>query len=80
MQNFVNLNDLSTSEITSLIATSLAYKTKEKTVPQTKQHVANLFFENSTRTASSFQMAESQLGWSRIIVNPQTSSTQKGRL
>ncbi|MCM6766262.1 aspartate carbamoyltransferase catalytic subunit [Weissella paramesenteroides] len=78
MQNFVNLNDLSTSEITSLIATSLAYKTKEKTVPQTKQHVANLFFENSTRTASSFQMAESQLGWSQIIVNPQTSSTQKG--
>ncbi|WP_407124056.1 aspartate carbamoyltransferase catalytic subunit [Weissella paramesenteroides] len=78
MQNFVNLNDLSTSEITSLIATSLAYKTKEKTVPQTRQHVANLFFENSTRTASSFQMAESQLGWSQIIVNPQTSSTQKG--
>ena len=57
---------------------SLAYKNGERDLPQTTQHVANLFFENSTRTASSFQMAESKLGWSTININPATSSTQKG--
>lgn len=78
MRNFVNLNQLSTQAITSLIVASLAYKNGEKDLPQMTQHVANLFFENSTRTASSFQMAESKLGWSTININPATSSTQKG--
>lgn len=78
MRNFVNLNDLTKQEIMTLITTSLAYKNGELSIPKQTRYVANLFFENSTRTASSFQMAESKLGWQQIQVNPQTSSTQKG--
>lgn len=78
MRNFVNLNDLTIQEIMQLIKKSLAYKNGQLALPTESKHVANLFFENSTRTASSFQMAESKLGWQPIQVNPQTSSTQKG--
>lgn len=78
MRNFVNLNDLTIQEIMQLIKTSLAYKNEQLDLPTESKNVANLFFENSTRTASSFQMAELKLGWQPIQVNPQTSSTQKG--
>lgn len=37
-----------------------------------------MFFENSTRTHSSFQMAEKRLGIKLIGINPSTSSVKKG--
>lgn len=49
-----------------------------KGVEQSNRLVANLFFENSTRTHSSFQVAETNLGWHQVMIDPQTSSTQKG--
>jgi len=40
--------------------------------------VANLFFEASTRTQYSFEMAQKKLGIQTITFNESTSSTQKG--
>jgi aspartate carbamoyltransferase catalytic subunit len=40
--------------------------------------VANLFFENSTRTRSSFELAERRLGATVISLSMQTSSVSKG--
>lgn len=40
--------------------------------------VANLFFENSTRTRSSFELAEKRLGASVLSLSMQTSSLTKG--
>jgi len=77
MQNFVNINDLSTTEIQDLIDLTLAYKAGKQ--PKKERHlVANLFFENSTRTQTSFQVAQLNLGWEQVHINPSTSSTQKG--
>ncbi|RIM81868.1 aspartate carbamoyltransferase catalytic subunit, partial [Staphylococcus arlettae] len=42
------------------------------------KYVANLFFENSTRTKSSFLVAEQQLGLKLIDFETSTSSIQKG--
>ncbi|MBS1903080.1 MAG: aspartate carbamoyltransferase catalytic subunit [Bacteroidetes bacterium] len=39
---------------------------------------ANLFFENSTRTRSSFELAERRLGASLVSLSMQTSSLSKG--
>ncbi|PPA72485.1 aspartate carbamoyltransferase catalytic subunit [Jeotgalibacillus proteolyticus] len=41
-------------------------------------YAANLFFENSTRTKSSFEMAEKKLGMDVISFDAQTASIQKG--
>ena len=78
MQNFVNLNELPLTTIQDMIAEALAYKQGKRQPTQTPKLVANLFFENSTRTHTSFQVAETKLGWQRIAIDPQTSSTQKG--
>src|SRR5579863_10088570 len=40
--------------------------------------VFNLFFESSTRTRSSFEVAAKQLGADVIAITPQTSSVTKG--
>lgn len=40
--------------------------------------VANLFFENSTRTRTSFELAEKRLGATSVSLSMQTSSVSKG--
>ncbi len=40
--------------------------------------VANLFFENSTRTRTSFELAEKRLGAEAVSISMQTSSLSKG--
>ncbi|GAB6093079.1 aspartate carbamoyltransferase catalytic subunit [Furfurilactobacillus curtus] len=78
MDHLTNLNDLTDEQLTRLIQLALDYQTGACPVPREPHYVANLFFENSTRTQTSFQMAELRLGWQRILVNPATSSTAKG--
>ncbi|MBM7618058.1 aspartate carbamoyltransferase catalytic subunit [Weissella uvarum] len=78
MENFVNLNELSTSEVQNLIDNALAFKNGTREPQKSEHMVANLFFENSTRTHSSFQVAELKMGWEQIMIDPQTSSTKKG--
>jgi len=78
MQNFVNLNYLTTAQIQELIAQGLRYKQEQNQINAAQRLVANLFFENSTRTNVSFQVAETKLGWERMVIDPQTSSTKKG--
>ncbi|SFB78524.1 aspartate carbamoyltransferase [Fructobacillus durionis] len=79
VHNLVDLADLSKAELNGLLDTAIAYQ-KGAAVPKLKRDVAvaNLFFENSTRTVTSFQMAEHRLGLSRFDVNINGSSVQKG--
>ncbi|QFR67217.1 aspartate carbamoyltransferase catalytic subunit [Furfurilactobacillus rossiae] len=78
MNQFTNLNRLTNEEVMQLIEQAIAFKQGTAEIPEQKRTVANLFFENSTRTKSSFQMAELKLGWSQIVVDPSSSSTAKG--
>ncbi|MDF7637152.1 aspartate carbamoyltransferase catalytic subunit [Leuconostocaceae bacterium ESL0958] len=79
IKHFVNLQDYAPSTIEALLAQASAYQ-QGQLPTQTAQPVAvaNLFFENSTRTQTSFQMAESRLGYQRFDLNPAHSSIQKG--
>lgn len=77
MENFTNLNLLSNEELAGLIQMALAYKHGELAISEEKHYITNLFFESSTRTQSSFQMAEQRMGWKVIQIDPENSATGK---
>ena len=77
MRHFLNINSVNESDVLKLIQRALAFKSGVQP-NQTNLTVSNLFFENSTRTHSSFQMAENKLGFQQIRIDPQSSSMSKG--
>ncbi|ANZ33599.1 aspartate carbamoyltransferase catalytic subunit [Staphylococcus carnosus] len=78
MKQLVSMEDLTNEEIYSLIETAIEYKKGNKPNKFTDKYVSNLFFENSTRTKCSFEMAERQLGLQEIPFETSTSSVKKG--
>lgn len=80
MKHFLEISQLSSQQIDSLLARALAFK-KEGQFPCYSQHtVATLFYENSTRTRVSFELAAQRLGISVINLHLQNSSEAKGEV
>lgn len=78
MRQLRTLNDLSIEEIQKLLSDAeMDSKTPYKKFANSPI-VANLFFEPSTRTKCSFEMAEKQLGIETIAFDATYSSVQKG--
>lgn len=78
MKQLVSMEHLSNEEIYSLIETAIEYKQGKKVHKLNDTYVANLFFENSTRTKCSFEMAERRLDMQEIPFETSTSSVKKG--
>lgn len=79
MDNLLTMEHLNTTEIYELIQRASAFKNGDvKPCCFDDKFVANLFFENSTRTKSSFLVAEQKLGLKLIDFETDTSSVQKG--
>ncbi|NAN13319.1 aspartate carbamoyltransferase catalytic subunit [Staphylococcus epidermidis] len=79
MEHLLSMEHLSNSEIYDLITIACQFKSGEQPLPQFNgQYVSNLFFENSTRTKCSFEMAEQKLGLKLINFETSTSSVKKG--
>ena len=82
MKHLLAASDLTKEEIQKLLATAKAFAPafdRGETIPLLQNKtIVNLFFENSTRTRTSFEIATRRLGG--IIQNfaASTSSTQKG--
>nr|WP_251027355.1 MULTISPECIES: aspartate carbamoyltransferase catalytic subunit [unclassified Exiguobacterium] len=76
--HFTSLDELSTKEIERLIERGLQLKQGAPVQPIPTKTVANLFFEHSTRTKCSFDMAEHHLGLHVLPFETATSSVQKG--
>ncbi|EPE62357.1 aspartate carbamoyltransferase [Exiguobacterium sp. S17] len=76
--HFVSLDTLTLDEIMGMIEESLRYKQGDMPPLFDGKTVANLFFENSTRTKNSFQMAERHLNIQEIPFDVATSSVTKG--
>ncbi|WP_105956565.1 aspartate carbamoyltransferase catalytic subunit [Apilactobacillus quenuiae] len=76
--NFLNINDLSNDEIKLMILLAHEFRKGKQINFKRPLYVANLFFENSTRTHTSFEMAQRKLRMQTFNINPQTSSMQKG--
>lgn len=78
-RNFVTVEDLSMPQVLSLIARAEHFK-RGGDIPRFTHpiYVANLFFENSTRTHHSFIMAEKRLGLTELPFDTAHSSMHKG--
>ncbi len=81
MKHLININDLSTENIIDLYSQAIEIKnnSKKKNSKLLRgKTIANLFFENSTRTLVSFELAAKRLGAHVVNVNIGKSSTTKG--
>lgn len=76
--NFLNINDLSNQEVKELLNSAYQFRNGKTISLKRPVYGVNLFFENSTRTHASFQMAEQKMGIKLIDINPSTSSIKKG--
>ena len=79
LPHFVSVEKLTVDQIAALIARAEYFKQGGAT-PAFKQpvYVTNMFFENSTRTHTSFAMAEKKLGLTEIPFDAAHSSMAKG--
>jgi aspartate carbamoyltransferase catalytic subunit len=82
-KDLLGLKDLSVEDIQEILSTSSTMKyiinTKNKKAPHLQgRSVVNLFYENSTRTRVSFELAAKYLSASGSNISASTSSVKKG--
>lgn len=79
LEHLVSMEHLSEDEVLGLITRGLSLKNGGASQILNHQvFVANLFFENSTRTHKSFEVAEKKIGLEVIDFHAETSSVNKG--
>ena len=78
IKNLVSMDLLSNEEVLSLIERGMAFKAGERLSFEDQHIVSNLFFEDSTRTHKSFEVAELKLGLDMVDFDARTSSVNKG--
>ncbi|MDP1602297.1 MAG: aspartate carbamoyltransferase catalytic subunit [Legionella sp.] len=80
MNHFLEISELSRPDIERLLQRALFFK-KEKTHPSFAGHrLANLFYENSTRTRVSFELAAQHLSIPVVNLDMAASSERKGEI
>ena len=82
-KDFISTRDLTSEQIDYILTQALSFreinKREVKKIPTLKgRTIVNLFFEPSTRTRTSFEIAWNRLGADVINISASTSSTQKG--
>jgi aspartate carbamoyltransferase catalytic subunit len=78
MKNLLTTTDLEVGEVLEILQEAQSFANGTEWHPSRPMFCANLFFEPSTRTKSSFEMAERKLGLNVIPFEVKTSSVQKG--
>lgn len=80
MHHFLEINQLSRQQIESLLERAFSFK-QQNNYPHYAQHrVVNLFYENSTRTRVSFELAANHLSMPVINLDLSSSSETKGEV
>ena len=79
MKNFLTMDTLTNEEILEIVKDAEQLKINADPIYFGKQiFAANMFFENSTRTRNSFEIAQKKLGLQVINFDAETSSINKG--
>jgi len=78
MQHLIDTNNLNIIQINSILSDARSFKLHKPIALLRDKLLITLFFESSTRTRSSFEVAAKRLGASMIHLDPTKSSTNKG--
>ena len=78
IKHLTNTRDFSNDEIEKLFTLAKKYKSGEFERSLENKLIITIFFENSTRTRSSFEIAAKNLGANVVSLNVATSSSSKG--
>ena len=78
MQHLITTSDFSNDEILELFDDARLFLDLQSNSLLNGKLIVTLFFENSTRTRSSFEIAAKRLGAEVVNLEVQTSSTKKG--
>ncbi|WP_010193088.1 aspartate carbamoyltransferase catalytic subunit [Bacillus sp. m3-13] len=78
MRHLRTMSDLANEEIMALIVEAIEFQQGKQWTPEKQTFVANLFYESSTRTKCSFEVAERRLGLQVLPFEVSTSSVNKG--
>ena len=79
--SLLSVRDLSVEDVSSILALTArlqAMATAERAAILTGRRVALLFYESSTRTRTSFELAAKSLGATTTLVSDKSSSIEKG--
>ena len=78
MQHLVDTNDFNDEQLENIMSDATAFKNQMPNKLLKDKLLITLFFESSTRTRSSFEVAAKRLGASVVHLDPSKSSTNKG--
>lgn len=78
MKSLLTMDQLSTEEILAILHEADEFSKGKTWQPENQTFVANMFFEPSTRTKCSFEVAERKLGFQVIPFDAGSSSVLKG--
>lgn len=78
--NFLSIDDLKKEDIEHILEKALHYKENAIDCSESlkNKNIVSIFFENSTRTRTSFELAAKKMGANVINIDYQKSSMQKG--
>ena len=80
MQHLLDIHQLKQDDVNRLIQRAMSFKHNLSAPQYTARSLATLFYENSTRTRLSFELAAKHLGLSVVNVDMRTSSESKGEV
>ena len=78
MQHLIDTSTLSDKQIADIFQDAAEFKVQKPITLLRDKLLITLFFENSTRTRSSFEVAAKRLGAAVVHLDPSRSSTKKG--
>ncbi|RKJ39647.1 aspartate carbamoyltransferase, partial [Butyricicoccus sp. 1XD8-22] len=78
MRNLLSMEYLTNEEVMEILLRAQEFEKGDDTVLTRSYNVSNLFFEPSTRTKTSFEMAERKIGCTVIPFDAGFSSALKG--
>ena len=78
MKHLITPNDLTNNEVLEIFEDAKLFQDLSSNSLLNGKIIVTLFFENSTRTRSSFEIAAKRLGANVVNLEVQTSSTNKG--
>ena len=78
MEHLINIEQLSTDEILQITQRAIDFEKGLRRANHPKGNIINMFFENSTRTRLSFEMASNNIGAKFYDFKCDTSSINKG--